>query len=122
MVNNHLPQLLVELGFIAVGQGMNSEAQCIFAAMQQQHPQQLAPILGQALLKLNQNEPEAALVTLKNFSTVKEQDMLQAYQALCLMKLGHNNEAEQLLKILINSPEPAVVPFAQALLKEITDD
>ncbi|MDE1461000.1 YscG family type III secretion protein [Spartinivicinus poritis] len=122
MANNHLPQMLVELGFIAVGQGMNSEAQCIFTAMQQQYPQQLAPVLGYALLQLNQNEPEAALATLKNFSTVKEQDMLQAYQALCLMKLGHNSEAELLLKKLINSPEPTVVPFAQSLLKEITDD
>ena len=122
MVNNHLPQQLVELGFIAIQQGLNKQAQQIFTAMQQRHPQQLAPVLGQALLQLNENKPAVALEILQGFSTTTERDMLQAYQALCLIQLGHNSEAEQLLKTLVKSVEPTVAPFAQSLLKEITHD
>ncbi|WP_163834351.1 tetratricopeptide repeat protein [Spartinivicinus ruber] len=122
MVNHHLPQQLVELGFIAIRQGMNQQAQQIFKAMRQRHPQQLAPVLGLALLKLNENQPATALEVLQGFSTTTEHDMLQAYRALCLIQLGHNNEAEQLLNTLVNSAEPTVAPFAQSLLKEITHD
>lgn len=122
MAEQHLSRLLIEIGYIAMSQGLHSQAQQIFTAMRTRHPLQLAPVLGQALLKLNQNDAAGALKVLRGFSTTQEKDMLQAYQAFCLMQLGHRNEAEQLLNPLINSIEQTVAPFAQSLLKEITDD
>lgn len=96
-------RLLTQVGYLAAGWGRVAQAECIFAALQQERPQQSFALLGVPTALLNAGRHFEAVQRLQAIAPLpegEEADMVGAFLGLALQLDTRNAQAQQVLRPL----------------------
>jgi predicted Zn-dependent protease len=108
---------LLEIGYVAAGNGYFAEAETIFRGVAAMRPGSSAPAIGRAVAALNRGMASEAVRLLETERQRSPQDALvQAFLGLALRGAGRNAESTAALAALTDSDEPAAAAMAKALL------
>lgn len=116
-----LLQLLMEIGYIASGNGMANEAQHIFTNLAELRPESEMPLIGLAVHYMNRNQPKKAVETLWEGALQRnsESELAKSFLALALKKSGLEHESRILLEEVIqNNKDEQACALATALMNE----
>lgn len=118
MSSPELSRLLAEIGLMAAGYGLNDHADAILAAVQDKSPSSAAPVIGRALVLMNNGQHhEAARLLEQGVETAGEGDRaaLQSLRGWALQKAGMAAESERVLSGVAEG-EGGPAELASALL------
>jgi len=108
---------LLEIGYIAAGNGYFVEAEAIFRGLSAVRPTSPAPTIGRAVSALNRGMASEAVLLLESERDRSPGDALvQAFYGLALRSAGRNAESAAVLAVLTENPDPVAAAMAQALL------
>lgn len=108
---------LLEIGYVAAGNGYFAEAETIFRGVAAVRPQSSAPAIGRAVTALNRGMAAEAVRLLEIERQRSPDDALvQAFFGLALRSAGRNAESTAALAALSDSADPVAAAMAQALL------
>lgn len=95
-----LPQLLMEIGYVATGAGLKPQAEAIFKGVAALRPQSEMPWIGLAVTQLNAGNPQAAQRLLREeaLQRAPQSDTAKSFLGLALRQAGHNAESFALLR------------------------
>lgn len=116
MLETEQVRLMAELGFAALMQGHDREAERIFRGVQAARPEQDAGPVGLAMLALKRGQPDAAIDLLKGFKTDE--------RALTFLGLAYfrKGDTERAVKILNTAVELGAIDLAHDLLRAIHEE
>jgi len=102
-------RLLVEIGFLAAGRGLLSQAEAIFTAVLLLRPDKAVGYVGMAMALLNAGRAADAIICLQEarLPTGEEDDLVRAFQGLALQLDRRAFESVGLLRALAYQPLPA---------------
>jgi predicted Zn-dependent protease len=118
-VSSDLVQLLMEVGYVATGRGLQSRAKAIFNGLIAARPNNELPLIGLAVNELNfGNVGEAAKILVERALVVNpNSEMAKCFLAIAVKALGHEQESKELLQqVLDNCSDPAAKRLAESLL------
>jgi len=108
---------LLEIGYIAAGNGYFADAELIFRGVAAVRPESSAPAIGRAVAALNRGAAGEAVRLLEAERERSPSDALsQAFLGLALRSAGRNAEATAALEAATKSGDPIAAAMAQALL------
>jgi Flp pilus assembly protein TadD len=108
---------LLEIGYIAAGNGLFADAELIFRGVAAVRPESVAPAIGRAVAALNRGDAAEAVRRLEAERERSPDDpLLQAFLGLALRSAGRNAESVALLTTLIENPNSVAAAMAKAIL------
>jgi len=110
---------LTEIGMIAAGHGLATEAATIFEALQVLRPRRAFPYIGLALTSLNSGRPDEAVRVLERdgLAACPGDPDLRAFLGLALKLAQRPAESVRVLEALVRDlPEAETARFARSLL------
>ena len=108
---------LLEIGYVAAGNGYFAEAETIFAGVAAARPESFAPAIGRAVAALNRGAAaEAVRVLEAERSRHPREALLQAFLGLALRQVGCNAESAAALEPLVAGADPLAAAIARNLL------
>ena len=108
---------LLEIGYVAAGNGYFAEAETIFRGVAAMRPESSAPVIGRAVSALNRGMAAEAVRLLEAERQRSPDDALvQAFLGLALRSAGRNAESTAALAALSDSADAVAAAMAQALL------
>lgn len=116
-----LLQRLMEIGYLATGSGMHTEAEAIFDSICALRPESELPIIGLAVMEMNRGEPLRAghLLRDRALRLNPESALAKSFLGFSLRLAGSNQEGMRVLEEVIGGPHDDVaVAMAESLLKE----
>ena len=116
-------QKLTEIGLVAAGRGMLSEAETIFAALEAVRPESEIPLVGRAIAHLNRNSTAAAVRLLEQaLSKNADSQIAKTFLGVANLSAGMNAAAEtQLQQAIEVDPHSDSATLAKALLQTPTN-
>ncbi len=117
-VSTTFVQQLMEIGYLAAGGGMTTEATTIFQGVEAVRPDSELPVIGHAVARLSAGRADEAITLLKSaLEKTPGSEMAAAFLGLALKSAGMSQAAESLLQQVIASGKNAqAVDLAQSLL------
>jgi tetratricopeptide (TPR) repeat protein len=110
-------RLLLEIGYVAAGNGYFQEAEAIFRGVAAKRPESTAPSIGRAIAALNRGSAaEAAAILETERTRCPQDDLLRAFLGLALKSAGRTAESVALLNAVLDSADPTAANLARALL------
>ena len=119
--DTELLQLLMEIGYVAVGSGMTPAAEALFQAVRAARPNSDSPIIGLAVARLNVGDHTEALRLLGQDAAKLSppSELARAFYGLALRKAGSRAESENVLRnVLATGRDFSAVALAHSLLQE----
>ena len=108
---------LLEIGYVAAGNGYFAEAETIFRGLAAVRPESSAPAIGRAVSALNRGMAADAVGVLEAERKRSPDDALvQAFLGLALQSAGRNAESTAALAALTETADPVAAAMAKALL------
>jgi predicted Zn-dependent protease len=108
---------LLEIGYVAAGNGRFSDAETIFRGVAAVRPGSSAPVIGRAVAALNRGAASEAVVLLEAERNRSPDDaMVQAFLGLALQSAGRNAEGAATLAAVMESADPLAATMARSLL------
>ncbi|MDR3144624.1 MAG: hypothetical protein LBT64_03980 [Puniceicoccales bacterium] len=117
-VATELVQLLMELGYVAVGRGLQLQAQAIFDGLAAARPNSEIPLIGLAVCKINFGDFLGASKILAEQALRINPDsgMAKCFLAMAIKEIGGKREAEELIgQVIETCEEPAAKKLAESL-------
>ncbi|MEO1524995.1 MAG: HrpB1 family type III secretion system apparatus protein [Planctomycetota bacterium] len=113
-------QRLMEIGFLAAGNNMESQANRIFDAVAAARPDSEMPNVGRAITALNKGHVNEAIELLRQaVERNSESEMAMTFLGLALKLGGMGAASEDALRQVVNSGgDPAAIELASSLLVE----
>ena len=120
-IDQRVVTLLAEIGFIAVNSDYRKDAMAIVNALRKVRPKSAVPIVIEALVKISRKDNIEAIKLLRNEALKLEPDHQVAKITLAeaLKNMGHNSEAEELLKQIDEKTCKHSFALAKNLLTEL---
>ena len=121
-VETSLIKLLMELGYVATGQGLHTEAEVIFTGVRAARPKSEYPLIGLAITKMNAGEYEEAIRLLEEARELNPSNWLSAsFLGLAFKLKGEQAKSRAILEeVLQNAQQKEAINMAQALLAEMS--
>lgn len=119
--HRELVQLLMEVGYVAAGNGFYKEAVVIFEGVRAIRPDSPFPEIGAAVLELNRRRANRAITILRDSALVKdpESDLAKSFLGLALRQAGYTQQSRNLLEeVVAANRDPVAVDMAAALLSD----
>ena len=113
-------QRLMEIGFVAAGNGWLADAEAIFSGVQAARPDSELPLVGRAFIRMNARQHrEAAMLLQQAMEKNPESDLAMSFLGATLQMSGMNQASRDVLEQVIeaNNNEQAV-ELAKALLEK----
>ena len=113
-------QRLMEIGFVAVGNGLLTDAEAIFAGVQAVRPDSELPLIGRAFVRMNARQYREAVRLLQQaMEKNPESDLAMGFLGAALKLSGMNQTSREVLQQVIdaNGSEEAVA-LAKSLLEK----
>lgn len=113
-------QRLMEIGFIAAGNGLLADAEAIFQGVQAARPESELPLVGRAFIRMNARQHrDAALLLQQAMEKNPDSDLAMSFLGAALQMSGMNQASRDVLQQVIaeNGNEQAV-ELAKALLEK----
>ena len=113
-------QRLMEIGFVAAGNGLLADAEVIFAGVQAARPDSELPLVGRAFIRMNAKQHRDAVLLLQQaMEKNPESDLAMSFLGAALQMSGMNQASREVLQQVIdaNGNEQAV-ELAKALLEK----
>ena len=108
---------LLEIGYVAAGNGRFADAETIFRGVAAVRPQSTAPTIGRAVAALNRGAAGEAVAILAAERVRSPSDALvQAFLGLALKSAGRNAEGAATLAAVAECADPVASTMAQSLL------
>lgn len=117
--STELVQRLMEVGYVAAGNGYSKQAEAIFAGVQAVRPESELPSIGLAVMQLNAGLCEVAVKTLEEEGLKRNPDseLVQSFLGLALKLGGQSARSEQVLqKVIASGSNTQAVELARSLL------
>lgn len=121
-IHSKMAKLLMEIGFLAVGQGMTAKADTIFDAVAVLKPNAENSMVGKAVNMMNNRSPEDAAAMLRDKVLAKypDSDSAKAFLGLALKLAGRSSEAESVLaQLAAETKENDAAAMAKNLLADL---
>jgi len=121
-VPTEIVKLLMELGYLAEGQGLFKESRAIFEAVKSAREDSEYPLIGLAVCELNAGQYDIALKLLEEAENLNSENyLIKSFKGLTYKLMGENSKARKVLDdVISNTEEKEALNMAQALLKEIS--
>jgi Flp pilus assembly protein TadD len=108
---------LLEIGYVAAGNGWFAEAETIFAAIAAVRPESSAPAIGRAVSALNRGAGADAVSLLDHELKVRpDEPLTRAFLGLALRRAGRRAESDRVLESLQDSADAVAANMARSLL------
>ncbi|MDR0595327.1 MAG: hypothetical protein LBF94_01330 [Puniceicoccales bacterium] len=117
-----LVKTLFEVGYVAVGRGLQSYAEDIFNALIAARPESELPIVGLAVCRMNFGDFTSATALLMQKALVinPASDIAKSFLGMISHCCGANKEALLIMNEVISSgKDPSAISLAQNVIKEI---
>ena len=117
-IDTSLVQQLMEIGYLATGGGMSTEAATIFTALEAARPESELPLVGQGVTHLNAGRTSDAIAVLrKALDRNPDSEFAATFLGLSLTQAGLTQAAENILKqVEATGKDPHAVNLAKSLL------
>jgi predicted Zn-dependent protease len=117
-VRSELVQQLMEIGYLASGGGMPSEAATVFAAVEAVRPTSELPLIGAAVARLNARRADEAIALLRQaLAKNPDSEYAAAFLGLALKQAGMSQASEDILRQVVSSGKcEQAVGLAKSLL------
>ena len=114
-------QRLMEVGFVAVGNGLLVDAETIFFGVQAVRPDSELPLIGRAFLLMNSKLFGDAIQLLRlAVEKNPDSDFAVSFLGAALKMSGHNHAGNEVLQqVLDEGNHVEAVNFAQALMQNL---
>lgn len=119
--DQHMAQLLAEIGFMAANHYYLEDALAIADGLRIVKPKSAVPYVIQALVDLSRRNATEAIKVLREKALPLEPDneSVKVVLAIALQKLGHNRESEEILVELTENKTDKTPAVADELLQEL---
>ena len=109
---------LMEIGYVAAGSGLYSDAETIFAGIQAVRPDSEMPQIGWAVVRMNAGLHDDATKILRNVIDQKpESDLTKSFLGLALRLAGMSGQSESILQEVVDANrDETAVAMARSLL------
>jgi len=115
-------QMLMELGILAGGYGYGKEADAIFRGIEAVRPESEYPLVGRAIVRMNDNRPEEAARILEEGALPlnPENDLTRGYLGLALMLDKRHDRCRDLMEEVVrNDRDETAVRMARDILEQL---
>ena len=121
-VPTEIVKLLMEIGYIAVGQGLYRESRAIFEALRRARENSEYPLIGLAVCELNAGQGDVALKLLEEAENLNSENyLIKSFKGLAYKVMGEIFKAKEVLEdVLSNTEQKDALNLARALLDEIS--
>ena len=110
-------QRLMEIGFVAVGNGFFADAESIFSGVQAARPNSELPMIGRAFIRISAGRHHEAVQILQQALEINpESEMAMTFLGAALQFLGLSQASEGVLRQVQGSGE--AVELAKSLLEK----
>jgi Tfp pilus assembly protein PilF len=118
LVKSEVVQLLMEVGYVAVGRGLQPQADAIFEGVIAARPNSELPLIGLAVSKINFGAlTEAAKILSERALAINpDSGMAKSFLAMISKSLGAKSEADDLARYVVETSDD---PTAKALAESI---
>jgi hypothetical protein len=120
-VGTPLIRLMMEIGYLASGNGFSTEATAIFEGLRAVRPKSEIPIIGQAVTRMNAGRPFEAVSLLEEqaLRLCPGSELAQGFLGLALRLAGHTGRSQSVLEDLAaRAINPCAGAMARALLAD----
>ncbi|MDR1401757.1 MAG: hypothetical protein LBI81_02255 [Puniceicoccales bacterium] len=114
-----LVQMLMEIGYVAIGRGLQSHAESIFAGVIAARPSSELPLIGLAVCKINFGDFLAAskILTDRALKINPDSGMAKCFLAIAIKTLGGGKESKELAsQVAETCTDQAAVALAKSIL------
>ena len=118
--NTQSVQRLMEIGLMAAGNGLLSDAETIFLGLAAARPESELPLVGRAFVRMNAGRhKEAALLLQQAMEKNPDSDLAMSFLGAALQMSGLTSASLDVLQQVIEANgNPEAVEFAKSLLEE----
>ncbi|MDR1458176.1 MAG: HrpB1 family type III secretion system apparatus protein, partial [Puniceicoccales bacterium] len=112
-------RILMDIGYVATGCGLKSNAECIFDALISARPSSELPLIGLAVVKMSFGQvSEASKILTESVAKINPDSQLaKAFFGLLLKQIGSRQESEKVLnEVLDNNSDEDAVNLARSIL------
>jgi hypothetical protein len=121
-ISTDLVRTLFEIGYVAIGRGLQSYAEDIFSALAAARPESELPIVGLAVSKMNFGAFAAAtaLLTEKALKINPSSDIAKSFLGMILHRCGAAEKALAVMDdVLSNGTDASALNIARNIIDEI---
>jgi hypothetical protein len=121
-VKSEVVQLLMEVGYVAVGRGFKSQADAIFEGIIAARPNSELPLIGLAVSKINFGAlPEAAKILSERALVINpDSGIAKSFLAIISKSLGAKSEADDLARNVVETTDdPAAKTLAESIISGV---
>ncbi len=112
---------MMEIGYLAAGNGFKAEAESIFEALRALRPTSEMPIIGLAVVRIGAGQPleAAALLEDQALRINPESALAKGFLGLAFKLAGHSGRSQAILEeVVTTGADPEAVNLARNLLAE----
>ena len=120
-IGTPLVRLMMEIGYLATGNGFSAEAEAIFEGVRAVRPGSEVPIIGLAVTRMNTGRPLEAVSMLEQqaLRLSPESELSRGFLGLALRLAGHTGQSQSVLEDLAaKATNPCAGAMARALLAD----
>jgi hypothetical protein len=120
-IGTPLIRLMMEIGYLATGNGFPTEAEAIFEGVRAVRPGSEVPIIGLAVSRMNAGHPLEAVSLLEEqaLRLNPESELTRGFLGLALRLAGHTARSQSVLEELAAK---ATNPIAGGMARALLDD
>ncbi|MDR2778861.1 MAG: hypothetical protein LBB16_01055 [Puniceicoccales bacterium] len=118
-VSTEVVQCLMEVGYVAVGRGLRSQAESVFNGVIAARPNSELPLIGLAVCKLNFGYViDATKILVERALTLNpDSGLAKCFLAIAIKALGKGQEANDLMRQVYDiTTDPAAKAMAESFL------
>lgn len=123
-ISKEILQVLMEIGYVAIGRGLESAAETIFNGVSAARPNSELPVIGAAVTKMNFGDFASAVKLLGEKALVinPKSDLAKCFLGVVSFYCGSLKEALSILPdIIANSSDESAVKIATSIMNEINN-
>ena len=120
-IGTPLIRLMMEIGYLATGNGFSAEAEAIFEGLRAVRPGSEIPFIGLAVTRMNAGRPleAASLLEEQALRLSPASELAQGFLGLALRLAGHTGRSQSVLEDLAaKATNPCAGAMARALLAD----
>ncbi len=117
-----LVKLLMEVGYLATGNGFSDEARTIFRGVAAARPESEYPLIGLAVVEMNEGNLQEAVRLLEKARKLNPESWLAAsFMGLAYKLSGETTKSRAVLEeVVARAKDATAVSMARALLAEMS--
>lgn len=120
-IGTPLVRLMVEIGYLAGGNGFTDEAEAVFDGLRAVRPESEVPVIGLAVTRMNAGRPLDAVALLEGEALRLNpgSDLARGFLGLALRLAGHASRSHSVLEeVAATATDESAGRMARALLAE----